>query len=88
MLSANAFNLVTSKNFSFGNGLGDNKMLALSELKAFADEKYIVAKMLKFYLQKIFKEKEKVLLTSIFFLLPYCFQKASIPGLWKSALYC
>ena len=53
MSSVIFFNLDQSKILSSGNGLIDNKILALSKLKAFADDNFNVAEVVKFLLGRI-----------------------------------
>ena len=82
--SENAF-----KTFRVGSSVGslkprmaNDKILDWSKMKAFADDKINVTQKLKFVNGRIGNiwEKEKMLVTSIFFFSQQCFQKATFLG--------
>ena len=68
------------------NSFPNDKILDLSKLKAFADDKSNVTQTLKFVLgrlENIVGKKEKMLVISIFSFSPQCFQKLPFSGLLK-----
>ena len=65
--------------FNTFNSLPNDKILDLYKLKAFADDKINVSEKSKFLLERI----ENIVITSIFFLFPQCFQNDSYNGSLK-----
>ena len=65
---------------SYNNPVPNDKMLDLFKLEALADDKINVTEKLKYVIGMVetLWEKEKMLITSIFFFFPHWFQKPSL----------
>ena len=69
-------------NLSLGRFVPNNKILTLTKLKTYADDKIIVTEKLKFVLGKVenIVEKEKMLATSIFSFFHNVFKRILVKG--------